>query len=62
MDNRIQKLARLLRDPDLAHELVQAGLDTPRKIKAIAKKDLGKLIEKGKVDKVLNRFQKGKDK
>ena len=58
MDNRVQKLGRLLRDADLAQELVQAGLDTPRKIKAIARKDLEKLIAKGKVDKVLKWLEK----
>ena len=60
MSGQIQKLARLLGDRDLAIELVQAGLDTPRKISAVAKGDLEKLIDKGKVDKVLKRFKKAK--
>lgn len=60
MNNRTQKLAHLLQDEELAEELVKVGLDTPRKIKAITKKDLEKLIDKGKVDKVLKRFEKDK--
>ena len=40
MDARVQKLAMKLGDRALAAKLVQAGLDTPRKIKAATDKEL----------------------
>jgi len=34
VDERVRKLTHLLRDADTAAKLVEAGLDTPRRIKA----------------------------
>lgn len=49
--NKAQKLARYYRiDLQDAQELIDAGLDTPRKIK----------LDKGKVDKVLSGQKKDK--
>lgn len=60
MSGQIQKLARLLRDRDLATELVQAGLDTPRKIRAAKPADVEKAVGKQKAEKTLKRFRKVK--
>jgi len=57
MDARTQKLAHLLNDAELAQELVTAGLDTPRKIKATRKKDVEKALGKEKADKALGHFK-----
>ena len=40
MDAQIRKLGLVLDDPDLATKLVDAGLDTPRKIKAATDHDI----------------------
>ena len=50
MDARTVKLALKLGDKALAQELVDLGLDTPKKIKA--EKDLQKKLGKTKADKV----------
>jgi hypothetical protein len=42
MDGKAKRLARKLKDAELAGKLVKAGLDTPRKIKAAKKLPLGK--------------------
>lgn len=60
MSGRTQKLALLLGDRDLATELVQAGLDTPRKIRAAKPADVKKAVGKEKADRVLKRFEKVK--
>lgn len=60
MDARTQKLAHLLDDAELAQELVDAGLDTPRKVKSFDKGKLEKALGKDKADKVLKRLGKGK--
>ena len=43
MDERVRKLAHLLRDADTAAKLVEAGLDTPRRIKAAKDADVEKI-------------------
>jgi hypothetical protein len=60
MDARTQKLAHLLGDDELARELVDAGLDTPRKVKAAKRADVEKAVGKEKAGKALKRFAKGK--
>ena len=55
MDQRVYKLARKLGDATLAAELVDAGLDTPKKIKA--EKNLVKQFGKSKADKVRGKIK-----
>ena len=50
MDQRVARLARKLGDADLAAELVELGLDTPKKIKA--ESNLTKYIGRTKASKV----------
>lgn len=55
MDARAMKLKQKLGDDTLAAELIAAGLDTPKKIKALSKSALEKAIGKTKAGKVLER-------
>ena len=57
MDRRVTKLNHYLDDTDLAAELVELGLDTPRKIKAEMKTSLNKKIGKAKADKVKGKIK-----
>ena len=60
MSGRTRKLAHLLRDKDLAAKLVQAGLDTPRKIKAAKPADVETAVGKEQAGKALRRFKEAK--
>lgn len=63
MEAIILRLARKFKvSLEDAGKLVEAGLDTPAKVKAAKREDLEKLIDKDKLDKVLKRFGKDKDK
>lgn len=55
MDQRVLKLSHRLGDVELATELVELGLDTPKKIKA--EKNLVKRIGKKKAGKVRKRIK-----
>ena len=48
MKGRGRKLARWLKDPELAEELAKAGLNTPKKIKAATKQQIEKAIGKNR--------------
>lgn len=50
MDHRVTKMKHRLDDVDLVTELIEIGLDTPRKIKA--ERNLVRHIGKRKADKV----------
>ena len=52
MDQRVFKLKHKLGDADLATELVEIGLDTPKKIKQLSKAGLEKVIGKDKAAKI----------
>lgn len=52
MDQRVTKLKHKFNDSELAASLVAAGLDTPKKIKAVSKTELNKRIGKSKADQV----------
>ena len=60
MDARVMKLAHKLNDKELAEKLVEAGLDTPRKLKAAKDKDIKAAPGVGQsgVDKVRAVFPK----
>ncbi len=58
VQSNVSKLAALLDDAELAAELVQAGLDTPAKIKAAKAKDIEAAVGKSKSDRVRTRFGK----
>lgn len=57
MDARVMKLAHKLGDSQLAAELVEAGLDTPKKIKKLSKSVLKKVIGESKADRVRERVK-----
>ena len=57
MDQRAQKLTRLLKDQDLAEDLVAAGLDTPKKIKAATDKAVEKAVGVFKKSAVRKKFK-----
>jgi len=61
MNQRVQKLSHFV-DKDVAEALVAAGLDTPRKIKAVDDKAIEAIkgIGKAKKDKIRERFPKSK--
>jgi DNA integrity scanning protein DisA with diadenylate cyclase activity len=61
MDARVFKLKHFV-DADVAEMLVEAGLDTPRKIKAANDKDIEAIkgIGKAKKDKIRQRIPKHK--
>jgi DNA integrity scanning protein DisA with diadenylate cyclase activity len=62
MDARVAKLKHFV-DKDVAELLVQAGLTTPRKIKAAKDKDIEavKGIGRAKKDKIRERLPKHKE-
>lgn len=53
------KLAALLDDAEAAKALVEAGFDTPRKVKAAKKADLDAAVGKTKADAAKARFRAG---
>ena len=57
MDARVFKLKKKLGDANLATELVDVGLDTPKKIKKLSKSELEKAIGKSKADKVQEKIK-----
>ena len=57
MDGRIRKLAYKI-DKESAQKLVEAGLDTPAKIKAAADKDIETVVGKDKLTDVRARMPK----
>lgn len=57
MDPRVRKLTRLLKDRDLAETLVEAGLDSPKKIRQATDKDVEKALGKSGKGKVRERFK-----
>ena len=48
MKGRYKKLARWLKDPELAEELAKAGLSTPKKIKRATDKQIEKAVGKNR--------------
>ena len=56
MDQRVGKLARVLRDEDLARRLVEAGLMTPQKIKSATNAELDDAIGRTNRVKVRSRL------
>ena len=57
--DKAYKLAKKLKDKDLAKALVEAGLDNPAKIRAASDGDLGAIkgIGKVKVSKIREKIQ-----
>ena len=53
------KLARWLKDPELAEKLADAGLNTPKKIKRATSKQIEKAVGAGKKSAVRGRGKHG---